>query len=119
LTGVHQFVHIGRLAIVAGVSGVRQDVPPYVMAAGFMARAVGLNTVGLRRHGVSPADRQALRRAFRIVFQLRLPIEEVLAALEVEAASSLPVRHMLDFITAARARKRGIIRWRAATAPSD
>jgi acyl-[acyl carrier protein]--UDP-N-acetylglucosamine O-acyltransferase len=73
----------------------------------------------LRRHGVPAADRQALRRAFRIVFQMRLPIEEALAMLEAEAASSVPVRHMLDFITAARGRKRGIIRWRAVTAPSD
>jgi UDP-N-acetylglucosamine acyltransferase len=119
LAGVHQFVHIGRLAIVAGMSGARQDVPPYVMAVGFPARAVGLNTVGLRRHGVAPADRQALRRAFRIIFQSQLPMEEALAALEAEAADSMPVRHMLDFIIAARGRKRGIIRWQAAMMPSD
>jgi len=119
ITGVHQFVHIGRLAIVAGCSGVRQDVPPYVMAGGFTARALGLNTVGMRRHGVSPADRLALRRAFRIFYQSHLAMEPAIAALEVEAVRSVPVRHMLDFLRAARERKRGIIRWRAETTPSD
>lgn len=119
LSGVHQFVHIGHLAIVAGHSGVRQDVPPYVMAGGSMARAIGLNTVGLQRHGIPPADRLALRRAFRIFYQSHLSMEAALGALEVEAAKSVPVRRMLDFIKAARGRKRGIIRWRAQTAPSD
>ncbi len=119
MSAVHQFVHVGRLAIVAGCSGLSQDLPPYVMAGGFRARAIGLNTIGMRRHGVSPADRLALRRAFRIFFQSRRSMEEALGALEVEAAQSVPVRHMLDFIEAARRRKRGIVRWQAETALSD
>jgi UDP-N-acetylglucosamine acyltransferase len=119
MSGAHQFVHIGRLAIVAGLSAVRQDVPPYVMASGSTARAVGLNTVGLRRHDVSRADRLALRRAFRIFYQSRRSMDAAIEALEVEAAASVPVRHMLDFIKAARGRKRGIIRWRNQTALSD
>ncbi len=119
MSGVHQFVHVGRLAIVAGHSAAFQDVPPYVMAAGFRARAIGLNTIGMRRHGVSPADRLALRRAFRIFFQSRRSMEEALGALEVEAAESVPVRHMLDFVEAARGRKRGIVRWGTETALSD
>jgi len=119
MSAVHQFVHVGRLAIVAGCSGLTQDLPPYVMAGGFRARAIGLNTIGLRRHDVSPADRLALRRAFRIFFQTRRSMGEALGALEAEAAQSVPVRHMLDFINAARGRKRGIVRWRAETALSD
>lgn len=119
LSGVHQFVHIGRLAIIAGHSGVRQDVPPYLMVGGFMARAIGLNVVGLKRHQVPPEDRLALRRAFRIFYQSHLPMEAALSALELEAAKSAPVRDMLEFINAARGRKRGIIRWRAETPPLD
>ena len=119
MSGVHQFVHVGRLAIVAGLSGVVRDVPPYLMVGGFRAGAIGLNAVGLQRHGIPPADRLALRRAFRIFFQSHLSMDAALEALEVEAAKSAPVKHMLDFIRAARERKRGIIRWRAETASSD
>jgi UDP-N-acetylglucosamine acyltransferase len=114
VVGVHQFVHIGCLAMVAGLSGVVQDVPPYVMVAGFRARAVGLNTVGLRRHGVSAADRLALRRVFKLFFMSGLPMEAALGAIEAEAESG-PVQQFLSFIRAARERNRGIVRWQSET----
>lgn len=115
ISGIHQFVHVGRLAMVAGHSGVRQDVPPYVMAAGFRARAVGLNTVGMVRHGLPPADRLALRRAFRLVYRSGLPMAEALRALDPATAASPAVQEFVDFIRAAAGRHRGIVRWQAAT----
>ncbi|MBI3998379.1 MAG: acyl-ACP--UDP-N-acetylglucosamine O-acyltransferase [Armatimonadetes bacterium] len=115
MSGIHQFVHIGRLVMVGGLSGVSQDVPPYLMVAGFRCRAVGLNRVGLQRHGVPPEDRLALRRAFRIFFQSGLSMEAALRALEEEAARSVPVQHFLDFMRAARTRNRGIVRWQVET----
>jgi UDP-N-acetylglucosamine acyltransferase len=114
--GVHQFVHVGRLVMVAGHSGVRQDVPPYVMVAGFVARAVGLNVVGLQRHGLPPSDRLALRRAFRAFFQSGLSMDAAVAAVEAEAEGSAPVQEFLTFIRKARERKRGIVRWLRETA---
>jgi len=117
VSGVHQFVHIGRLAMIAGLSAVRQDVPPYVMVAGPRGRAVGLNRVGLQRHGVSPADRAALDRAFRLFFMSGLPPAEAADAVEREVGDSLPVQHFVSFIRAARRRNRGIVRWRSETAP--
>jgi UDP-N-acetylglucosamine acyltransferase len=115
VVGVHQFVHIGHLAMIAGLSGVVQDVPPYVMAAGFRARAVGLNTVGLRRHGLSSADRQALQRAFKAFFMSGLPHAGAVAALEDQAADNVHVQQMLSFIRAAGQRNRGIVRWQSET----
>jgi UDP-N-acetylglucosamine acyltransferase len=115
VVGVHQFVHIGRLAMIAGLSGVVQDVPPYVMVAGFRGRAVGLNTVGLRRHGVSAADRLALQRVFKIFFMSGLPLEAALDAIETQEPESVPVQHFLSFIRAARERNRGIVRWQSET----
>ncbi len=114
--GIHQFVHIGRLAMVAAGSAAFQDVPPYVLVAGHRSRARSLNKVGLQRHGVPPADRQALRRAFRIFFQSGLPRGASLEALELEAAQSVHVRHFVEFIRGARERNRGIVRWQAETA---
>ncbi len=117
MSGVHQFVHVGRLAMIGGGTGVMQDVPPYVLAAGRRARVRGLNRVGLQRHGVPPADRLALRRAFRIYFQSGLSIDAAFQALEEEAGKSVQVREFLEFLRAARDRNRGIVRWRDQTIP--
>jgi UDP-N-acetylglucosamine acyltransferase len=116
VSGVHQFVHIGRLAMVAGHSGVRQDIPPYVMVAGFQARAVGLNLVGLRRHGISPADRLALRRVFKLFFRSGLSMEAAIHAIEAQADGSIPTQEFLEFVRASRGRNRGIVRWQSETA---
>lgn len=110
LAGVHQFVHIGRLAMIAGATAVTQDVPPFVLAAGYRARALGLNRVGLQRHGVPAGDRLALRRAFRLYFQSGLAMEAALDALEEEAGKSGHVREFLEFVRDARGRNRGTIR---------
>jgi len=50
LTPVHQFVHIGEFAMIAGASALSQDIPPYCLAEGNRAIIRGLNLVGLRRH---------------------------------------------------------------------
>jgi UDP-N-acetylglucosamine acyltransferase len=117
VSGIHQFTHVGRVAMVAGHSGVRQDVPPYVLVAGWDARAVGLNRVGMQRQGVAPADRLALRRAYRVFFESGLRTDEALQALEGEAAASGPVREFVAFISAARNGKRGIVRCESRTEP--
>ncbi len=66
---VHQFCRIGDFAMVGGVSGVRQDVPPYAMANGQYARFVGINLVGLRRAGFSQSQRSAIKQAYRLLLQ--------------------------------------------------
>ena len=47
--GIHQFVHIGCLAMVGGMTRVDRDVPPYCLVEGHPGRIRGLNRVGLRR----------------------------------------------------------------------
>lgn len=115
LSGVHQFVRVGRLAMLAGLSGARQDVPPFVMAAGLMARAVGLNRVGLQRQGVAPADLLVLQRVFRKFFRERRTMEEAILAIEAEASNSHPAQEFLAFVRSARERTRGIVRWQPRT----
>ena len=51
--GIHQFVQIGSLAMVGGMSRVDRDIPPYCMVEGHPARVRGLNKVGLRRSGLA------------------------------------------------------------------
>jgi UDP-N-acetylglucosamine acyltransferase len=69
LAGVHQFVRIGESALCAAGAMVSLDVPPFCIAAGDRARLFGLNTVGLRRRGISRESRAALKHAYRLLFQ--------------------------------------------------
>jgi len=107
--GVHQFVRIGRLAMVGGGAVVLQDVPPFVMAFGAPARAYGLNGVGLTRAGVPPAHRAMIKRAFTLLYRSRLSVSTALARMEAELGDDPYVRDMRAFIGGSR--ERGIIRW--------
>lgn len=54
--GIHQFVRIGRLAMVGGMSRIDRDVPPYMLVEGNPARVRSLNLVGLKRAGIAEAE---------------------------------------------------------------
>lgn len=84
LVAVHQNCRIGTLAMVGGLARVVQDVPPYVMIDGTSHRVVGLNRVGLKRNGFTPADFLQLKSAYRLIFRSGLRWVEVLEKLKVE-----------------------------------
>ncbi|MEQ9693435.1 acyl-ACP--UDP-N-acetylglucosamine O-acyltransferase [Shimia sp. SDUM112013] len=69
LSGIHQWVRIGRGAIIGAVSMVTNDVIPYGLVQGPRGKLDGLNLVGLKRRGVSRADITALRAAFQMMAQ--------------------------------------------------
>jgi len=62
---VHQFVRVGRQAMVSGMTGLARDALPYSMVFGILARHVRLNTIGLRRAGIKGDRYKAVERAFR------------------------------------------------------
>ncbi len=102
---VHQFCRIGAYAMVAGVSGVAQDVPPFVTADGHRARIVGLNAVGLRRNGFTQAQRSLIKAVYRLLFRSGLPLKEALARAEGEYPAP-ETDQILAFI---RASQRGVV----------
>ncbi|MEZ5589136.1 MAG: acyl-ACP--UDP-N-acetylglucosamine O-acyltransferase [Sedimenticolaceae bacterium] len=102
---VHQFARIGDYAMVAGLTGVRQDVPPYVTVNGQAARFVGLNVVGLRRGGFTQAQRSAIKAAYKLLMHSGLRTSDALAQLK-ESADSDEVRHIIRFYEASQ---RGVI----------
>lgn len=65
---IHQFVRVGRAAMVGGVSGVEADVVPFGIVIGNRGRLSGLNVIGLRRRGFDRAQIHAIRAAFRELF---------------------------------------------------
>lgn len=69
LCGIHQWVRIGRGAIIGALSMVTADVMPHGLVQGARGELDGLNLVGLKRRGVSRVDITALRAAFQMLAQ--------------------------------------------------
>lgn len=99
LTGVHQFVRIGAHAMIGGSSFVAQDVIPFGTAIGNRAVLEGLNLVGLKRRGFSKDGINALRHAFKHLFNdSETTLEQRIAATEAEYRTVAEVRQLLDFL---------------------
>ncbi len=64
--GIHQFVHVGCLAMVGGMTRVDRDVPPYCLAEGHPGRLRGLNRVGIRRSGLDSKDSKEFQQLIEI-----------------------------------------------------
>jgi UDP-N-acetylglucosamine acyltransferase len=98
LSAVHQFCRIGRHAFVGGCSAVHRDVPPYAMAVGNRAKLVGLNLVGLKRHGFPEATLHALKRAYELLFLSELNQKEAMERIRQEYPQVPEVQHLLKFL---------------------
>jgi UDP-N-acetylglucosamine acyltransferase len=77
----HQFVRIGRLAMIQGGSQQSKDVPPFLIAAE-LAHVFGVNVLGLRRAGIAEADRDEIRRAFKLLYRTGLNTRQALEKAE-------------------------------------
>lgn len=105
---VHQFVHIGSLAMLGGNAKITQDVLPFMMADGNPAHISGLNKVGLRRAGFKVDDMKALKKAYQLLFNNDSKLEQRLNQLsKLDHASA---QHLTSFIQSS---KRGFHRDKA------
>lgn len=93
---VHQFCRIGSHAMVAGLSGVAQDVPPYVTADGHRAEIVGLNTIGLRRRNFDQAVRSEIKNAYKLLYKSGQPMTKAVEQLDGQTISD-SVRTIVTF----------------------
>jgi UDP-N-acetylglucosamine acyltransferase len=103
-SAIHQFVRIGRLALLSGVSASTKDIPPFAIQQR-TDTIVGVNVIGMRRAGLSSTQIDGVRRAFHILFRRGLVLPNALAQVERELGDIDTVRELVDFI---RASKRGI-----------
>jgi len=103
--GAHQFVRMGRYAMIGGKSKIVQDVLPFFITDGNPSRLRGVNSVGLRRGGFSEEERRALKEAYKLLFRSTMPIQDALR--ELEQVDDENVAHLVKFI---RSSKRGFIR---------
>ena len=98
LSAVHQFVRLGRHAMVGGMTGVEHDVIPYGSVIGNRARLSGLNLVGLKRRGFSRETIHALRGAYRALFAEEGTLSDRLQIVAEEFGTCEEVMHIVNFI---------------------
>ncbi len=79
--GIHQFVHIGYLAMIGGMTRVDRDVPPFCLAEGHPGKLRGLNRVGIKRNLLDKCNKDEynqLQRTWNLLFRSEHVISESL-----------------------------------------
>lgn len=104
---VYQFCRIGDHSLCGFACGVNQDVPPYIIVAGYRAEPRGINAEGLRRRGLPPEEIQAIRQAYKILYRSDLRVEEAVIKIRSLAEEFPRLQILLDFLGSS---KRGIVR---------
>ena len=99
---IHQFVRIGRLAMLSGGCGIGKDVPPFCTTIGIQRNSVGgLNTIGMRRAGLSPAERAQVKKAFGLLYRSNLNVSQALDRMRQEFVDG-PAMELVEFVAASR-----------------
>lgn len=98
LSAIHQFVRLGKFAIVGGCSKVVQDIPPFSTCDGHPARVYGLNLVGLKRANFTSQTLRDLKRAFKILFFSELVKSTAVQEVKKQITPSPEIDHLLQFV---------------------
>ena len=108
---IHQFTRIGDYVMIASVAKPFTDVVPYAICGGEgESRIVGINRVGLERHGFSSERRLNIKRAYKILFRENLALNEALLKLEQVFPGDIDIKRIIDF---AKNSSRGIMRMKS------
>lgn len=98
MVGVHQFVRIGRLAMIGGYSRVAQDIPPFMLIEGRPATVRGVNSVGMSRRGISPEAQAAIKQAYKILYRSNLNVSQAIERMQAELPHLPEVLHLTTFL---------------------
>ena len=103
MSAIHQFLRIGRYAMVGGMSGIVKDVPPFCLTAGgYRPALAGLNVLGLKRQGVGSTQLRHLKEIYRLLFQSSDSLEQRLQAAREHAENDVYALHLIDFLATAK-----------------
>lgn len=101
---VHQFVRVGELSLMRGLSGASKDVPPYSIVD-WQHRVRGVNSVGLKRAGFDERRIREIKEAFRLLFRKGRNLSLAVKEIESKEDNSADVLALLEFI---KSSKRGV-----------
>ena len=104
--GVHQFCRIGTLAMIAGMTSIRQDAPPYMIIDGNPGAAQAPNMVGLQRRGFSAETRSIIKDAFRLLYREGLNRSQAIERIQYEVPDCPEIKHLIEFY---KSSQRGVL----------
>ncbi len=107
LAAVHQFVHVGKHAMISGGGLARKDVPPFTKAGREPMSYAGVNSIGLRRRGYSNDRINAIQDIYRIIFLKGNNITQAINYIEANVPATDDRDEILSFIANSQ---RGIMR---------
>jgi len=97
-SAVHQFVRIGRLVIMGGVSATSVDIPPFMVADGRNKPIRNINLIGLRRNGFSKEVILALKHVHRIFFKMNLSVPYAIEKIKEEIEMFPEIEEFIQFV---------------------
>lgn len=101
MVGIHQFAHIGRLAMIGAGAMVSHDAPPFATIQGDRAKLVAVNLIGMQRNGYNIEQKTIVKRVFRLLFWRAGPLHNRLDAVRKSVLHSDPLcREIVDFVAA-------------------
>jgi UDP-N-acetylglucosamine acyltransferase len=107
MTGVHQFVRIGRLCFVGGMSRITKDCPPFMLVEGNPPEVRGVNSVGMERRGIGPEGLRTIKQAHQILYRQELSTRQAVDKIKAELPGSPEIEQLLTFIAQS---ERGILK---------
>jgi UDP-N-acetylglucosamine acyltransferase len=115
-TTFHQNMRVGRLVMVQGSSAFGKDLPPFTLAAERNS-VFGLNIVGMRRAGFSAAERDEIKRAFKLLYLSGLNTRQALE--KSRELTWTEIGHEFFGFVAAALQKRAVCPYRRSVSAAD
>jgi UDP-N-acetylglucosamine acyltransferase len=84
--------------MIGGMSRIVQDVAPYMMAEGSPAAIRGTNAIGLKRRGMPPGARKAVKEAYKILFRSGLNLKSAMERIAEIEDETGEIKKLVDFI---------------------
>lgn len=97
-TLVSQFNYLGSYSFSAMGSVISRNIPPYVLVSGHMAKPVGVNVEGLRRHQYSDKQIRNIRQAYKLIYRSGLKLEQAQQSLMKIEQESDELESLKDFL---------------------
>lgn len=97
MAGVHQWVRIGQVAMIGGMSTISRDVPPFMIVEGRECEVRDINAVGLRRYGISGDGRLALHKACKLLYKSQLGLTNAIETVRREIQLTPEVQYLIEF----------------------
>ena len=96
MSGLHQFVRVGTVAMVGGMSRISKDAPPYMLTEG-ENEVLDINAVGLRRFGITSEARMGLHKACKLLFKSQLGLRNAMDIVRREVPMTPELQYLLEF----------------------